>query len=353
MRITRLALPILVVAVLAPTAGATPPDYSFFQPPLVLPASPGSASVITFQYGITGFPTLPRFAAPTQVSIISNTIVIDVTVEADPGGFLPVSEMQNVGPLPAGTYSWVIRVLDLDNFEIDIEESGEILVFDDPGASDVFTFVMDAREVESTNGDCQTLPCQGPIVASDAPATEFESFFGDVQQSTWNSILSSGIASGPDWATFTTLSFTDGFNTAGTGRSVFDIVFRLTQPLPYSITGEFEIDLPQVGNGITRFELREVLSGQSFQSIVGFTLEGPFEQMLVDESGTLQPGLYQLYALGVGCCDGADADWEFDATIGTPPPPPPVPAASGAGLALVAVALGAVGVAGRLRNSGA
>lgn len=97
-----------------------------------------------------------------------------------------------------------------------------------------------------------------------------------------------------------------------------------------------------------------MLSGQSFQSIFGFTLEGPFEQMLVDESGTLQPGLYQLYAIGVGCCDGADADWEFDATIGTPPPPEPVPmpSLSGAGLVLLTAGIGIAGVAASTSRRG-
>ncbi len=69
----------------------------------------------------------------------------------------------------------------------------------------------------------------------------------------------------------------------------------------------------------------------------------------MDESGTLQPGLYQLYALGVGCCSGADADWSFDATFGTPPAP--VPALPGAGLAWVAVGLAGAALAA-LRRPG-
>ena len=344
----RLLLPVLALVLLAPAARAEVPNYSLVGPLQVQPPSPGTSSTVSFLYAITSDAVVPRLAQPTQVVIAGRSITIDVFVEPNPGGFFAVGEQQDLGPLPVGTYDWVFRVHDYGNFEIDVEESGEFIVYDDPGTIAPLSFVMDAREVEGTDGSCTELPCTGPTVVNDAPGLPFEDWNGYVQIEAWNSIVTSSIDAGADWATFDVTSFTDGFGTPGTGRSVFDVLFRVGQDLPYSITGDFEIDLEQVGNGFTRFELRRVIDGQNTTPIVGLKLEGPFEQMPVNEAGTLSPGLYQLYAVGIGCCTGADADWSFEATIGTPPPPEPpvsVPSLSRAGLAFAASALGAVGLA--------
>lgn len=341
----RAVLGLLTVVLLPLAAPAAFPEFSLSDQVLVLPESPDTAADVSFQYLIDG-EVIPRFAAPTEVALLGNDIVVDVFVESDPTGFLPISELQNVGPLPEGTYTWLLRIHDLDNGEIDVEERGEILVLDDPGATGALSLVMDARGVAVTDGSCAELPCAGPGVVSDAPAAEFETFGATVQLLSWSSSLFSSLASGPRWATLSGTSFTDGFSSPGTGRAVFDVLFRIPEALPYSITGDFGVDLPQIGNGITRFELRRVLTGQSFAPVFGFNLEGPFEERPVDEAGTLQPGLYQVLAIGAGCCGGADADWTFEVTIGMPPAPAPsVPSASGSALILLGVALAALGLA--------
>lgn len=144
------------------------------------------------------------------------------------------------------------------------------------------------------------LPCTGPTVVAEAPDTEFGDFGATVELVSWKSSLFSSIAMGGDWARLSATSYTDGFSSPGTGRAVFDLVFRLPEALPYAITGDFGVDLPAVGNGITRFELRRVLTGQSFAPVFGFTLEDPFEEQPVGEAGTLPPGLYQVLAVGAG-----------------------------------------------------
>lgn len=349
-------LPALVLALLAADARAFPPEYSILPPLLITPFSPGSASPITFEYLIVGDTAVPRFALPTQVALVGDTIVIDVTVESDPGGLIGIGEQQVFGPLAEGNHPWIIRVYDFENDEIDFEQRGEFLVLDDPGPSGSLSLVMDARMIEVTDGDCESLPCSGPTVVSEAPVVEFEAFSEAVSLGIWNSTLASSIQAGEDWATLGATSYTDGFSSPGTGRAVFDVVFDIPQALPYTITGDFEADFSAVGNGLTRFELRRVITGQNFDSIFGLTLEGPFEEMPVNESGTLVAGRYEVLAIGSGCCDGADADWNFDLVIGTPPEPPPpppapIPSVSPPGLALLATALAAAGLAAARRRT--
>ncbi len=174
-------------------------------------------------------------------------------------------------------------------------------------ASGAFGAALSASEADFC-GVCTSLGCTVPTFSA-AQSSSIDGH-GVIQASGSQSVLAwyelfelSEPPSNPGW-----LTITEG----GTSTTHFETSFEITEPTPYVLTGLLESTVLgfSAGGGVT-FALQGP-SGSVHQWVIGgdpFT--GP-ESEVLDEAGTLAPGVYTVLAVATGSADSATEPFSFD-----------------------------------------
>lgn len=311
-----IGMPVLFATLWASTAAAgLEIDQLSIDPPGVLEV--GTPAVLRIEGSSETSPATPD---TPSLLVLGNVLDVGISVEvgSDPEPTTWSAEL-DLSELGRGTYTLFVSAFPSDRsgtaFDI-----GTIAVVPASGLRlGPVELLLDEREIQVTGEDCSTGVCV-PVERSATPFPAFASFSRTLDLGLWSASQGSSLSAAKDGFSMDVVSFVDGFDAGGSGRSEFLVTFRIEEPLAYALEGEIATDGRAQGDGAARVVLRRI-AGIEETALHGFFLADLFSSLPFEESGGLEPGDYQLLESAAGAGSGADAD--LDVLLDLTPLPEP------------------------------